>query len=92
MVQEYQANPKDESEMQSTHNKLDVVHQYLPRTLSYTGELRQFQCILVENTTVDNNFVHFSLNVTKFGMLIDMVEIDKSHDFGCYGHYFGRTL
>ena len=32
--------------------------------------------MLVENTTFYNNFVIYSLNVTKFGMLIDIVEID----------------
>ena len=40
-----------------------------------------------ENTTFDNNFVNFSLNVTKCGLLIDIVDIDKSHDFGCYGNH-----
>ena len=35
-----------------------------------------FWCML----TCDNTFVNFSLNVTKFGMLINIVVIDKSHD------------
>ena len=38
-----------------------------------------------ENTTVDNNVVNFSLNVTKFGIGIGIVEVDKSYDFGFYG-------
>ena len=38
----------------------------------------------LKNTTFDYHFINFSLNVIKFGMLIDNVEIDKSHDFGCY--------
>ena len=33
-------------------------------------------CILVENTTFNNTFVNFSLNVTKFSMLINIVKID----------------
>ena len=36
----------------------------------------------------DNNFDNFSLNVTKFGMLIDNIENDMSHDFGFYGNHF----
>ena len=44
------------------------------------------------NTTFDNNFVNFSPNVTKFGMLIDIVDIDMSHDFGGYGYNFGRKV
>ena len=27
------------------------------------------------------------MNLTKFGMLIDNIEIDMSHDLGCYGNY-----
>ena len=38
--------------------------------------------MLVENTTFDNNCVNRCLNVTKFGMLTDICEIDKSHDVG----------
>ena len=48
--------------------------------------------MLVENKTLDNTFVNFSLNVTKCGIVIDIVEIDKSHDFGCYENHFGRKL
>ena len=49
--------------------------------------------MLVENKTVDNNVVNFSLNVTKFGMLIGIVEINKSHDIDCYGnHFWGKLL
>ena len=33
-----------------------------------------------------NNFVNFSCNVTKFGMLIDNIEVDMSYDFGCDGN------
>ena len=44
----------------------------------------QFYCILVKNTTFYSNFVNFSLNVTKFGMLIPNIEIDMSHELGCY--------
>ena len=32
--------------------------------------------MLMENTTFYNTFVNFSLNVTKFGILIDIVETD----------------
>ena len=45
--------------------------------------------MLVESTTGDNNVVNFSPNLTKFGMWLDIAEIDKSHDFGCYGNHFG---
>ena len=48
--------------------------------------------MLVENTTFYNNVVNFSLNVTKFGMLIDIVEIDKSRDLSCYGDHFCGKL
>ena len=48
--------------------------------------------MLVENTTFYNTFVNFSLNVTKFGMVIDIVEIDNSLDFCCYGNHFGGKL
>ena len=57
-----------------------------------TGELRQFYCILLKYTTFDNRFVNFSLNITKFGMLIDNIEIDMSRDLGCYGVHFGGKL
>ena len=46
----------------------------------------------MENTTFDNNVVNFRLNVTKFGMLIDIVESDKSRDVGCYGNHLVRKL
>ena len=36
----------------------------------------------MKNTAFDNNVVIFNLNVTIFGTLIDIVEIDKEHDFG----------
>ena len=36
--------------------------------------------MLVENTAFYNNIVSFSLNVSKVGMLIDIVEINKSRD------------
>ena len=45
-----------------------------------------------EKYNFDNNFVNFSLNVSKSDMLIDSVEVDKSHDFGCYRNQFGRKL
>ena len=48
--------------------------------------------VLVENTTFYSNFVNFSLNVTKFGMLIDNIEIGMSHDLGCYGNHFDGKL
>ena len=48
--------------------------------------------MLVENATFYNNVVNFSLNVTKFGMLIDIVEVDKSRDFCCFGNHFGGKL
>ena len=38
------------------------------------------------------NVANVSLNVTKHGMLIANVEINKSHDFGCYGNHFSRKL
>ena len=47
--------------------------------------------MLVENTC-DNNFVNFRVNVNKFGMWVDIVEIDKSHYFGWYGNHFGGEL
>ena len=34
-------------------------------------------------------FVYFSLNVTKYGILIDIVDIDRSNDLCCYGYNFG---
>ena len=40
----------------------------------------------------DNNVVNCSLNVATFGMLIDIVDIEKSHDFSCYGNHFGGKL
>ena len=43
--------------------------------------------MLVANTTFENTFVDFCLNITTFGVLIDIVGIDKSRDFGCYGHH-----
>ena len=42
----------------------------------------------MENTTFDNKFVNFSPKITKFGMLIDIIAIDNSHDFGCYGNNY----
>ena len=33
----------------------------------------------MQNTTFDNSVGNFSPNVTRFGMLIDIVDIDKSH-------------
>ena len=45
-----------------------------------------------EKYMFDNNFFNFSLNINKFGMLIDNMEIDMSHDFGCYGNYVGGKL
>ena len=36
--------------------------------------------MLLENITFYNNIVNFSLNVTKFGMSIDIIDIDKAHD------------
>ena len=44
--------------------------------------------MLVEKTTCDNKFVNFLMIVTKFVMCVDIVDIKKSHDFGCYGKYF----
>ena len=46
-----------------------------------TCEFSVFTVLLVENTTFDKGFVNFRLNVTTFGMSIDIVAIDKSHDF-----------
>ena len=34
----------------------------------------------MKNTTFDNNLITVSLNVTKFGMLFDNIEIDMSRD------------
>ena len=42
-----------------------------------TGKVRHLLCILVEKTTFNKHFVNFSLNATKFGMLINIVAIDK---------------
>ena len=62
-----------------------------------TGELTNvtvLYCILVKNTTFDNDFVHFSVNVIKFGMLIETmgIHVHVSHAFCCYGNHFGRIL
>ena len=49
----------------------------------------------MENTfdnKFDNKVVNINLNVTKFGMLIDTVEMEKSRDFGCYGNHFWGKL
>ena len=40
----------------------------------------------------DPNFINFSLNVTKFGMLIDNIDINMSHDFDYYGNHSGGKL
>ena len=40
----------------------------------------------------DNNFGNFSLNVTRFNVLIDHMDIDMSHEFGCYGYHFGGKV
>ena len=56
----------------------------------HVGNVNVFQCILVKSTTFDSNFVNFSLNVIKFGMLINNIEIDMSHDFGCYRNHLGE--
>ena len=48
--------------------------------------------MLVGNTNFYNKFVNFSLNITKFGMLIDIVEIDKSRDFGCYRNLIYKNV
>ena len=61
----------------------------LPINTLYTGVLKQCYCILVNNTTFDYNFISFSMNVTKVGVLNDNVGIDKLHKFGCYGNHFG---
>ena len=45
--------------------------------------------MLEENTTFDDHVVNVTLNVTKLGMLNDIVVIDKSCDFGCYGNHCG---
>ena len=45
------------------------------------------------HTTFDNNFGNFSLNVTKFGMLSNIVDIDRSHDFCWYrDHFAGNSI
>ena len=41
----------------------------------------------MKNTTFDYNFVNCNQNVTKFGVLIDNVGVDKSHEFGCNGNW-----
>ena len=46
----------------------------------------------MKNTTFDNHFGNFNLNVTTLGMLMDTIEIDMSHDFGCYGNHLGGKL
>ena len=46
----------------------------------------------MKNTNFDNTFVNFSLNVTKFGMLIDNIKSNNSHDLGFYRNHFGRKL
>ena len=65
------------------------IHPVLIRMkLSLAGELL---AILVKNTTFD--VFHVSFNVTKRDRLIGNIEIDTSHDFGCYGnHNFGKKI
>ena len=46
----------------------------------------------MENKTVDTNFVNCRVNVTEFSTLIDIVEVDTSHDFGYYGNHFDGKL
>ena len=48
--------------------------------------------ILVKSTTFDNNFINLKLNVTKFGLLIDDIEVDMSCDVCCYGYHFGGKV
>ena len=48
--------------------------------------------MLAKNTTCDNKLGNFRQNLTKFGMWLDIVEVDKSRDFGCYGNHFGGKL
>ena len=38
----------------------------------------------MEKTSFDNNFVNCSLNVTKCGMLIDIIESDKLREVDFY--------
>ena len=40
----------------------------------------------MKNTTFDNNGVNVSLNVSKFGILIDNIKLEISHDFDYYGN------
>ena len=40
----------------------------------------------MENITFVNNFVNSSLNISKFCMSINIVDIEKAHKFGCYGN------
>ena len=42
---------------------------------------------LVKNTTFDYNFINFSVDGTKFGVLIANVGLDNLHQFGCYGRW-----
>ena len=46
----------------------------------------------MENTTFGNTFAHFSLTITTFCILIDIVELDKLYGFGCYGNRFGGKM
>ena len=56
----------------------------------HAGTVYQWQGLYKD--CFDNNFVNVSLNFTKFGMLIDNIEIDMLDDFGCYGNHFGGKL
>ena len=62
-----------------------------------TGELANFTVCysnsnVVKNTTFDCNFVTFSLNVSNVDVLINNMGIDKLHELGCCGKYFGVKL
>ena len=60
--------------------------------LQYTMSKGNFNLFLAKITTFDSNFVNFSLNITKCGVLVDNMDIDTSHDFGCNGNHFGGKL
>ena len=50
------------------------------------------QKILVNKRTYNGSFANSSPILTMFGIRVHNDFVDRSHDFGCYGNYFGRTI
>ena len=71
-----------------------AVGTWLFTTKPHTTLHRRVKAILLyfSGTMFNNNFVTFSRHVTKFSVLIDIVNVDKSHDLGYYRNNCGREL